>query len=92
MYQFNCISDINGRTITRSLVVTKTTSDDASFGIGLNADRVIILNTYCTDSDSGIEANLVGVRDKSYFVRFENKLDGYIKNKELTVHIDYILR
>lgn len=86
------ISDLNGRTIIRSLVVTKTTSDDASFSIGLNTDRVIVLNTYCTDSDSGIEANLACVRDKSYFVRFKNKLDGYIKNKELTVHIDYILR
>ena len=75
-----------------SETITGTTSDDASFSIGLLSNRVIVLAAYTTDSDSGIEVSIVSTKDGSYYARFHNKNDGYIINKEITVHIYYLLR
>ena len=75
-----------------SETITGTTSGDASFSIGLSSNRVIVVAAYTNDSDSGIEVSIVAATDGSYYARFHNKNDGYIINKEITVHIYYLLR
>lgn len=57
-----------------------------------NKSRVIVMAAYTKDSDSGIEVSIVATTDGSYYARFHNKNDGYIINKEITVHIYYLLR
>ena len=75
-----------------SETITRTTSGDASFNIGLSSNRVIVVAAYTNDSDSGIEVSIVATTDGSYYARFHNKNDGCIINKEITVHIYYLLR
>lgn len=51
-----------------------------------------MLNAYTNDSDGGIEVAIVSVEDGTYYARCYNKLDGYLTDKKITIHIDYILR
>lgn len=75
-----------------SQTVTGTTSDDASFPTGLSCNSVIVLNAYTNDSDNGIEVAIVSVEDGTYYVRCYDKSNGYLTDKKITIHIDYILR
>lgn len=51
-----------------------------------------MIAAYTNDSDGGIEVSVVSTKDGGYFARFHNKIDGYFINKEITVHIYYLLR
>lgn len=89
------ISDLNGslkRLTVYSKTITKTTSDDSSFGIELSSNRAIVIAAYTSDSDSGIEVSVVSTEGGGYYVRFHDKNNGYYINKEITVHIYYLLR
>ena len=89
------ISDLNGslkKLTVYSKTITRTTSDDSSFNIGLSSNRAIVLNAYTNDSDAGIEVTIVSTKDGDYYARCYSKMDGYYINKEITIHIDYILR
>ena len=75
-----------------SKTITGTTSDDASLSIGLSSNRAIVIAAYTNDSDSGIEVAIVSVEDGTYFARCYDKSNGYLTDKKITIHIDYILR
>nr|DAD89658.1 MAG TPA: hypothetical protein [Siphoviridae sp. ctnFo11] len=89
------ISNLNGslkKLTIYSHTVTGTTSFDASFSTGLSCNRVIVLNAYTNDSNGGIEVAIVSVEDGTYYARCYDKSDGYLTDKKITIHIDYILR
>lgn len=89
------ISDLNGslkKLTIYSQTVTGTTSFDASFSTGLSCNSVIVLNAYTNDSNGGIEVAIVSVEDGTYYARCYDKSDGYLTDKKITIHIDYILR
>lgn len=89
------ISDLNGslnKLTIYSKTITGTTSDDASFPTGLSCNSVIVIAAYTSDSDNGIEVSVVSTKDGGYYVRFRDKTNGYYINKEITVHIYYLLR
>lgn len=89
------ISDLNGslkKLTVYSETITGTTSYDASFSTGLSCNSVIVLNAYTNDSNGGIEVAIVSVEDGTYYARCYDKSDGYLTDKKITIHIDYILR
>lgn len=89
------LSDLNGslkKLTIYSKTVTGTTSFDASLSTGLSCNSVIVLNAYTNDSNSGIEVAIVSVEDGTYYARCYDKSDGYLTDKKITIHIDYILR
>lgn len=51
-----------------------------------------MLNAYTNDSNGGIEVAIVSVEDGTYYARCYDKSDGYLTDKKITIHIDYILR
>lgn len=75
-----------------SQTVTGTTSFDASLYTGLSCNSVIVLNAYTNDSNGGIEVAIVSVEDETYYARCYDKSNGYLTDKKITIHIDYILR
>lgn len=75
-----------------SQTVTGTTSFDASLYTGLSCNSVIVLNAYTNDSNGGIEVAIVSVEDGTYYARCYDKSNGYLTDKKITIHIDYILR
>lgn len=89
------ITEINGslkKLTVYSETITGTTSYDASFSTGLSCNSVIVLNAYTNDSNGGIEVAIVSVEDGTYYARCYDKSDGYLTDKKITIHIDYILR
>lgn len=51
-----------------------------------------MIAAYTNDSDYGIEVAIVSVEDGTYFARCYDKSNGYLTDKKITIHIDYILR
>jgi len=88
----SCLNGSLKKLTIYSKTVTDTTSFDASFSTGLSCNSVIVLNAYTNDSNSGIEVAIVSVEDGTYYARCYDKSDGYLTNKKITIHIDYILR
>ena len=88
----SCLNGSLKKLTIYSKTVTDTTSFDASFSTGLSCNSVIVLNAYTNDSNGGIEVAIVSVEDGTYYVRCYDKSNGYLTDKKITIHIDYILR
>ena len=89
------VADLNGslnKLTIYSKTITGTTSDDSSFNIELSSNSAIVIAAYTSDSDNGIEVSVVSTKGGGYYVRFHDKNNGYYINKEITVHIYYLLR